>query len=145
MYNTQFALAMVLVTTAFVSAADDDAKKDLKKLEGKWQLTAQTANGKEASADDVKKVTVTIDADGKWKAFADGQLIFEGTVKLDPAKKPKNADWTVKVEDKTVTAQAIYEVDDDTLKNCFSTEKRPEKFESKEGSGITLAVYKRVK
>ena len=51
----------------------------------------------------------------------------------------------MKVQDKEVTALAIYEVDGDTFKHCFSVEKRPERFESKEGSGVTYAVYKRVK
>jgi len=144
MKNVLLVVSMA-VFVGTLSAADDDVKKDLKKLEGKWQLTSQSANGKEATADEVKKFTVTIDADGKWKAYQDGTVIFEGTVKLDPSKKPKAADWTVKVGDQTVTALAIYEVDGDTFKHCFSRDKRPEKFESTEGSGVTNAVYKRVK
>ena len=43
------------------------------------------------------------------------------------------------------TALGIYDVEKDTWKHCFGFDKRPEKFESKEGSKVTNAVLKRVK
>ena len=39
----------------------------------------------------------------------------------------------------------IYELDGDTLKWCFSPKKRPDKFESPEGSENMLMILKRVK
>ena len=60
---------------------------------------------------------------------------------------PKAADWKITSEGdlKDKTALGIYDVDKDTWKHCFGFDKRPEKFESKEGSKVTNAVLKRVK
>jgi hypothetical protein len=57
-------------------------------------------------------------------------------VKVDPSKKPKTADWQITTEGdlKGKTALGIYDVDENTFKHCFALEKRPEKFESEEGS-----------
>jgi hypothetical protein len=67
--------------------------------------------------------------------------------KLDPSKKPKAADWKITTEGDLngKTALGIYDVDENTFKHCFALEKRPEKFESEEGSKVTNAVLKRVK
>ena len=138
-------LALVaLATTAVAFAKDDDqAKKDLKALEGTWQYASQV----EADKEKIKAVTVTITAEGKWEAKHEGKVFLEGTVKIDPSKKPKAADWKITTEGdlKDKTALGIYDVDKDTFKHCFSLDKRPEKFESKEGSKVTNAVLKRVK
>ncbi len=142
-------LALVAVATAAVAFAADDAqaKKDLKALEGTWQYTSQTDNGKETEKENLKAVTVTVTADGKWEAKHDGKVFLEGTVTLDPSKKPKAADWKITTEGelKGKTALGIYDVDDDTWKHCFAFDNRPEKFESKDGSKVTNAVLKRVK
>jgi uncharacterized protein (TIGR03067 family) len=136
------AAVLLLVSTG---PADDAVKKDLQKLEGTWQLVSQVADGKEMPAEDAKKVTVTIDPDGRWQVMKEGKLVLLGTVKLDPAKDPKAADWTVTAEGKEQVARGIYEVDADTFKHCYSQGDRPTKFESKEGSKVTYAVFKRAK
>jgi uncharacterized protein (TIGR03067 family) len=122
------ALLSLVALAALASAKDDDqVKKGMKALAGTWQYTSQTDNGKEADKEKLKAVTLTITADGKWEAKHEGTVFLEGTVKIDPAKKPKTADWTIATE------------------GCFALEKRPEKFESKEGSKVTNAVLARVK
>ena len=88
-------------------------------------------------------MTVVIDASGKWEAFKDGTSLIKGTVKLDPSKKPKTADWAVEGTD--IVAKGIYEVDGDKLKHCYSLKDRPTEFASKSGSEVTNAVTKRVK
>jgi uncharacterized protein (TIGR03067 family) len=141
-------LALVAVAaTAVAFAEDDQAKKDLKALVGTWQYTSQEADGKETDKENLKAVTVTVTADGKWEAKHEGKTFLEGTVRLDPSKKPKAADWAITTEGdlKGKTALGIYDVDKDTWKHCFGFDKRPEKFESKEGSKVTNAVLKRVK
>ena len=62
---------------------------------------------------------------------------------LDPAKKPKAADWAIEGSD--MIAKGIFEVDGDTWKHCFSLTERPTEFGSKEGSGVYYIVLKRVK
>src|SRR5262245_26719171 len=94
-------LALVAVAaTAVAFAADDDAqvKKDLKALEGTWQYVSQQEDGKETDKENLKAVTVTITAEGKWEAKHEGKVFLEGTVKIDPSKKPKAADWTITTE-----------------------------------------------
>ena len=141
-------LALVAVAAAAVASAEDDqAKEDLKPLVGTWEYVSQVEDGKETDKEMLKGVTVTITAEGKWEVKHEGKTFLEGTAKLDPSKKPKAADWTITTEGglKDKAALGIYQVDRDTWKHCFSFEKRPEKFESKEGSKITNAVLKRVK
>lgn len=147
MKTALLALVALATTAAAFAEGDDQAEKDLKALTGTWRYTSQTENGMEADKEKVKAVTVTITADGKWEAKHEGQTFLEGTVKLDPSKKPKAADWTIMTEGdlKGKTALGIYDVDKETWKHCFSFDKRPEKFESKEGSKVTNAVLKRVK
>ena len=69
-------------------------------------------------------------------------------VKIDAAKTPKNLDITP--EDgsrRRKTMKAIYEVKGDELKICHGDHDadRPTELTSKEGSGLTLATFKRVK
>jgi uncharacterized protein (TIGR03067 family) len=145
---TKALLALVAVAaTAMAYAEDDQAKKDLKALVGTWQYTSQEEDGMETDKESLKAVTVTITADGKWEVKQAGNTFLEGTVKLDSSKKPTAADWTITTEGdlKGKTALGIYDVDKDTWKHCFGFDKRPEKFESKEGSKVTNAILKRVK
>ena len=139
----KFLLSLSVVLTAAGLGAGDDAADDLKKLTGTWEEVSHTADGKAKTADEVKGRTVVIDASGKWEAFQDGTSLLKGTVKLDPAKKPRAADWTIEGSD--MVAKGIYEVDGDTWKHCFSLADRPTEFGSKEGSGVYYIVLKRVK
>jgi uncharacterized protein (TIGR03067 family) len=112
-------LALVAVTaTAVAFAEDDPAKKDLKALVGTWQYTSQEADGKATDQENLKAVTVTVTPDGKWQAQHEGKPFLEGTVRLDPSKKPKAADWAITTEGdlKGKTALGIYAVDEDTWK-----------------------------
>ena len=136
-------LSLALVLTAAGLGTGDDADKDLKKLTGTWEEVSHTADGKARTADELKGHTVVIDAAGKWEAFKDGTSLLKGTVKLDPAQKPKSADWAIEGSD--MVAKGIYEVDGDTWKHCYSLTERPTEFASKEGSGAHYVVLKRVK
>jgi uncharacterized protein (TIGR03067 family) len=140
---TKHLLSLAVVLTAAGLGTGDDAADDLKKLTGTWEEVSHTADGKAKPADEVKGRTVVIDAAGKWEAFQDGTSILKGTVKLDPAKKPRAADWTIEGSD--MVAKGVYEVDGDTWKHCFSLADRPTEFGSKEGSGVYYIVLKRVK
>jgi uncharacterized protein (TIGR03067 family) len=140
---TKFLLSVAVVLTATGLGAGDDAADDLKKLTGTWEEVSHTADGKAKTADELKGHTVVIDATGKWEAFKDGTSLLKGTVKLDPGKKPKAADWAIEGSD--MVAKGIYEVDADTWKHCFALTTRPTEFGSKEGSGVYYIVLKRVK
>jgi len=71
----------------------------------------------------------------------------QGTFTLDPAKKPKTMDATLKEgKDAGKTVLAIYELKGDTFKVCRAPtgKDRPDKFAAESGSGVTLSVWKRV-
>src|SRR5262245_39930597 len=136
-------LSLAGLLTAAGLGVGDDAADDLKKLTGTWEEVSHTADGKAKTADEVKGRTVVIDAAGKWEAFQDGTSILKGTVKLDPAKKPRAADWAIDGSD--MVAKGIYEVDGDNWKHCFSLTERTKEYGSKEGSGVYYIVLKRVK
>jgi uncharacterized protein (TIGR03067 family) len=70
-------------------------------------------------------------------------VYLKGSVKIDASKSPRAADWSIEGLD--MTALGIYQVDGDTWKHCFALGKRPTEFGSKEGSGVTYIVLKRVK
>ena len=131
---------------ALVNGAGDAGKEDLKRLQGKWQFVERIVDGKKA---DIKS-TWTISGNeisygpesGVWADFNLDATTKPKTIDIKSVSKldPKNAGKTIK---------GIYEIDGDTFKICGPIEagakERPTTFESKEGSGVTLLVSKRVK
>jgi uncharacterized protein (TIGR03067 family) len=74
----------------------------------------------------------------------------EATFKIDPKAKPKALDITFTAgRFKGDTVLAIYEIDGDTLKVCYSTTEdgkgRPTEFDTKADSKAVFMTYKRVK
>jgi len=136
-------LTLTIVLTGACISIADDTEKDLKKLAGTWEPVSTTEDGKDKSADELKGEKVVIDEKGNWEVFKDGNSLLKGSVKLDPSKKPKAADWSVEGAD--IVAKGIYELDGDKFKHCFSLMERPTEFGSKEGSGITNIVFKKAK
>jgi len=121
-------------------APGGEGKDDQAKLKGKWRAELE---GKKVELEFAKDA-FTIDFDG---------MVFKGTVKIDPKKKPKEMDLTIKEGDKFMdkTAYAIYEIDGDNLKWCANEpgkEGRPTEFPAQQGEGDKshlYLVFKRVK
>jgi uncharacterized protein (TIGR03067 family) len=130
-------LAVALATAAVATAGG--GKDDQAKLQGTWtfEKDGKTCELKFAKND----FTITFDR----------KDAFKGTFKIDASKKPKQMDLTITEGEKFKgeTAQAIYELDGDTLKWCASEPgkaMRPTEFPTKEGDGPTLfLVFKRAK
>src|SRR5262249_3347265 len=81
---------LVLVVVAGLLVAADDAKDELKKLEGTWSMVSGEKDGKKLDADVIKGAKLVIKGDEHdVKVGAD---IFKGTHKIDPSKKPKTID-----------------------------------------------------
>ena len=145
------ALALVFVTAAGLLAAgdkDEAVKKDRKAYQGTWQATRVVADGNELKPEDVQRITVVNEPDGKWQLLADGKEVDRGTHTIDPAKKPRTIDMVVtEGGNKGKTYLGIYELSGDTRKVCYgdSGKDRPTEFESTAGSGRILAEFKRVK
>ena len=139
--------ALLMLTLLFAVEGKDD-KAELKKLEGTWQLVSEVMEGKEQPAEYVKRIRWNFDDKGHWKVEDDGKTIFAGDLKVYPDSKPKAADSTLTTEgdQKGKIIRAIYDLDGDTLKQCWVVEgERPRAFDPKPGPGINYSVYKRVK
>ncbi len=117
--------------------------QELEKFQGTWQAEKLSSGGVEAPADNVSKIGFT---------FKDNQAIPKANptdiaiVKVDPAKKPAEIDFTDKDRK---TNKGIYRfTDKDTLEICMNiTEEaaRPKDFTSPKGSTFIILVMKRVK
>ena len=138
---------MLLAGAALAVGADDKkddaAKEELKKMEGTWLLVSGESNGEVMPAEMVKTIKAVLKGDKLSIHFGD-KMVFEGTMTVDPTKKPKTMD-TVMTADKT-KGVAIYELDGDSFKICVGNKgERPKEFTGKKDSGCSLYVYKREK
>jgi uncharacterized protein (TIGR03067 family) len=140
-------LIFVLAVGFFSVAADDkkDAKSDKDQIQGRWQVESAVRGGQEI--DGVQGFGVFYEFAGDKFILELGGQKHEGTFKLDPTKKPKTIDITLKMDDQESKRLGIYELDGDTLKICRGEpdETRPTEFKSKEGTQNVLAVAKRQK
>ena len=136
-------LAVGLLLAA--DAKEDAAKKELKKLEGTWQVVSMEMDGQKQSEDDAKQFKVII-KENKYTLKMGDNAINQGTFTIDATKKPKTIDIKPTEGDNAgQTMLGIYEQDGDTQKTCYAQpdKKRPTKFSSDDGQ--TLIVQKRQK
>jgi uncharacterized protein (TIGR03067 family) len=121
-------------------------EEELAKFEGTWKMVSYKSNGVEYSAAHVnRKPTVTFYGSSYFwsNGMQPGKI-----VNLGLTKTPKTIDYQYSEgADKNKIYLAIYEIDGDTLKDCFDPtgRERPKEFVSKAGSGHTLVTYKRIK
>jgi uncharacterized protein (TIGR03067 family) len=146
--RTLILLAAVVAASAAAGAAQgreaDRDERDLKGLQGTWQVQSATRNGNDMPAGDVAKVKMTFDGTNVALTTPEGKQ-ERATIRLDAGKKPSSIDIKPPRDDKP--SRGIYELDGDTLKLCFSRQggERPTEFASRKGSFTTLIVLKRVK
>lgn len=123
----------------------DDAK-DGDTLQGTWLPEAAELGGK-PFPDEVRKTITLVIKDDTYTVTV-GKQVDKGTVKRNPAAKPKEMDVTgTDGPNKGKTFLAIYEHDGDTLRICYdlSGQGRPREFKTKEGTQLFLVTYKRQK
>ena len=97
---------------------------------------------------DAIRKTIKLVVKGEKYAVTVGLDVDEGTVKLNPAAKPKEMDiigTDGPIKGKTILA--IYEWDGDALRVCYdlSGKGRPAEFKSKADSQLFLVTYRREK
>jgi RNA polymerase sigma factor (sigma-70 family) len=130
---------------------EDVLEKELRQLEGAWEMLSMDVDGKKELLPAQSKVIVT----HKWKAWTgtmNGKKVEEGTFVIDPTKKPKTKDISVTLGAlKGTTIPAIYEINGDELRVCLLNNPpknpgkgRPPKFTSEPDSGYIIINYKRV-
>jgi uncharacterized protein (TIGR03067 family) len=140
-------MQMLLVLALLVAREGKDDKAELKKFEGTWQLVSEVMDGKEQPVDYVQRIRWIFDDKGHWKVEDGGKVIFAGDMQVYPDRNPKTADSALTSEgaQKGKVVRAIYKLDGDTLKQCWTVERdRPRAFDPKPGPGINYSVYKRV-
>ena len=84
---------VAVLTLALVgcNATADDAKDELRALEGTWDLIYFERDGKEVK---LEGDTKSINTGDKFVVKRGDQVIAAGTMKLDPSKKPKASETT---------------------------------------------------
>jgi uncharacterized protein (TIGR03067 family) len=142
-------LAGISQPTAAHDTKEEAVMKDMKMLTGTWTVVSAERDGKKLTDEQIKGISLTIEGTGKTSVRRGDQLLFEGTLAIDPTKKPKTMDSTQTSdgENKGKTTLSIYEVEGDTLKLCSAEpgKDRPTEFAAKSGSGHFLREFKRDK
>ncbi len=135
-------VVLTLVLTFSLAARSDDAK-DGDTIEGTWLPSTAEFAGK-MFPDEVRKTIKLVVKDDKYTATV-GKKVDQGTLKLNPAAKPKEMDITgTDGPNKGKTILTIYERDGDMLRICYdlSGKARPTEFKTKEGTQLFFVVYK---
>jgi uncharacterized protein (TIGR03067 family) len=138
-------VALVLLFSFSLSAWSADAK-DEGAIQGAW-LPAEAELGGKMYPDEVRKTIKLMIKDDTYTVTV-GTKVDKGTVKLNPAAKPKALDITgTEGPNKGKTILAIYELDGDTLRVCYdlSFKSRPTEFKTKADTKLFLVTYKREK
>ena len=115
-------------------------------LAGTWQAVSYAHNGNKASDEDMKKIQLVIDAEGKTTARNEDKVFIASTTTIDPTREPMIIDLTyTEGGPKGTNSLGIYQIEDGTLTVCRAAagKARPTEFSSKPGSGQTLMTYKR--
>ena len=134
-----------------VANADDAAKKDVKKLQGKWQAVELQVQGKKAPPEQVKKFRIVIKGDEITFNPDGGNR--KSKFKVDPSKSPKTMDMTpLDGPRKGKTILGIYSREKGQLKICIPNSpnksditKRPTEFKTASGDGLYLLTFERAK
>jgi uncharacterized protein (TIGR03067 family) len=139
--------ALLAVTLGLVAAAPLPEKDDLKKFEGDWSFTKWEQGGQSLPDEAVREARWSVK--GNKYTFEMGPVSEEGTIKLDPAKKPAAIDLTITSgTDKGKEQFGIYRIEKDAIVFCLArpgAKERPTEFAATENDTNMLLTIKRVK
>ena len=139
------AIAIALIVTAGESEL---VRKDRAALQGTWKVIASEQDGEKVPADDIKDLFLIFKGDVILIREA-GKSEEKFSFSLDPAKKPKEIDLTIKFGPaKGRVDRAIYSIEGDTLRICIQSAKdtpRPREFSTRANSKLWLVVMQRTK
>ena len=129
------------------------AKKELKKLEGKWKITKEvTSNGENEKASLGRGDDVTVEFKGNKVVIAAKETFEFEISTLDGAADPKILDLKALADKGPITKgsviEAIYKFDGDTLilvGYAGEGKKRPANFDPPKDEGVGMWVMTRVK
>ncbi len=141
---------LVVLSTPLLLAADgEEARKELKALQGKWKTVATEAAGKPFPRDAVPDFTFVVAADGKATGKTP-QEEFRFTITVNPRKNPRTIENTHESgKQKGKKQYGIYKREGDKLTVCMTPpgkeeSDRPKDFSTKDTSNVVF-VFERVK
>ena len=137
---------VLTLVLSFTLAAWGEIARDSDTIQGTWLPSTAELGGK-MFPEEVRKTIKLVVKDDKYTVTV-GKEVDQGTVKLNPAAKPKEMDIAgTDGPNKGKTFLAIYERDGDTLRVCYDLggKNRPTEFKTKEGTQLFLVTYKREK
>jgi len=139
-------LLMAWMTLFFANSAnaEDTTKTDVAAWQGKWQAISMETDGKQSPADDLKKISLSVQ--GTDYTFRNGDFQEHGTYRFLPNTDPRQLDIVVgDGADKGKVYLVIYRVEGDRLTICLRSDnkQRPTQFTGKAGSGQVLEVWQR--
>jgi uncharacterized protein (TIGR03067 family) len=142
-------MTSVQVSRAAEPPADSAVEKELKSLQGLWQVVHLGTEGREAPAEVLKPM--------RWQihknkiSFIDPNVPKDESTSrftIDPAKSPKHIDLTASGgRDKGKVLQGIYELKDGRLQVCVRDQLAKDKGRPKEfdgGAGLGLIKFQRI-
>ena len=133
---------MVLALILSLSAA---LAGQASELEGAWVCTCATIDGRPLAPEAAAQLRLTLTGN-RYQTARGGQVLFDSTFTLDPARQPKQIDLIgTEGELKGKAALGIYKLEGDQLTICYVMpgSERPKTFESPPQSGVFLVVWKR--
>jgi uncharacterized protein (TIGR03067 family) len=140
---------VVLATPLLLAAGDDDVRKELKALQGKWKAVALEAGGKALPKEAIPDFTYIIGADGKATGKM-AQSEYTATMTVNPKKDPKTIDNVHETgEQKGKKQFGVYKLEGDKLTVCMTPPgraegDRPKDFTTKDTTNVVF-VFERVK
>ena len=137
----------ILVAMFVASSADlsEEAKKELKAMEGDWTVVAMATDGKDRELPVDEQIAVTV----KGKMFTFGKFGDGEVTAIDPTLKPKIVDFKMlRKPESGVTNEGIFKLEKDTLTVVVylgEDTKRPANFEIPEDAKTIRFTLKRAK
>lgn len=143
------ALVVLAIPLLLAADTDDDVRKELKALQGKWKTVGVEAVGKPFPKDKIPAFTFVVAADGKSTGQTP-QGEFRFTMTVNPKKDPKTIEnMHESGEQKGKKQYGIYKLEGDKFTVCMTPPgkaegDRPKDFTTKDTTNVVF-VFERVK
>ncbi len=122
-----------------------DSRTDAERLQGSWVLVRLVADGKTAPAEQIRGRRLVLN--GKdFQCDCVREIFRQATYTIHATQRPAWLDFTSQGDFEPHVCRGIYRIEEGQLTFCYAAPnaERPDRFESKPGSDVTLSVWKRL-